>query len=464
MHLHPLRLLAIPLVVMACQDEPLTAPTRAIEMKPVASLASDAASTFTLSKNMHPIGFSARTVPLNNGSSGDGLFNSDLAFWGNRAYQGTYEGFRIIDLSKPDNPVQLVNYAGCSPGSTAGNQGDVAVWNNILVRSWNSPASVSASCGGSSVPLGTEGLHIFNVSNPASPVLLTFVPLPCGAKASTIVPDLANNRLVVYSGASSSNCPQLDISVIPLAAPATAHYVRGEPTAPEGVTPTRICTDVAAITGSAMRLACPSSSGAIQWTIGGAAGGSLLDPQFQSAFGIGGFTFASNITWTPDGKVMVLGHTAGGGSGALCQATSNSIDRTIFFFDGNTGVILGTFTLERIQTAVENCAWGGFSVVPVDNRYILVAGNFQSGISVVDFTDPDDAVEIAYADPVPLVDPDPPVGIELGGMWSAHYYRGFIYSSDITRGLSIWKLSSPLVAGAKRLNHLNPQTVEPTTR
>jgi hypothetical protein len=464
MYLHPLRLLAIPVVVMACQDQPLTAPARAIELKPVASLATDAASTFTFSKNMHPVGFSARTVPLSNGSPGSGLFNSDLAFWGDRAYQGTFEGFRIIDISRPDEPVQLVNYVGCSPGSSAGNQGDVAVWNNILVRSWNSAAPAGAMCGGAPVPLGGQGIHIFDVSNPASPVLLKLVPLPCGAKASTIVPDLANNRLVVYSAGASPLCPQVEISVIPLAAPTTAFYLRGEPTAPDGTPATRSCTDVAVITGSAMRLACPSGSGGVVWSIGGAAGGSLLDPMHRSAFSIGGVGFASNITWTPDGKVMVFGHMAGGGSAAHCESTDNSIDRTIFFLDGAAGAMIGTFTLERFQTDVENCALGGFSVVPVDKRYVLVAGNFQSGISVVDFTKPDDAVEIAYADPGPLVDPDPPVGIELGGMWSAHYYRGFIYASDITRGLSIWKHSSSLVAGAKRLNYLNPQTVEPTTR
>ncbi|HEV2951287.1 MAG TPA: hypothetical protein VGZ51_04195, partial [Actinomycetota bacterium] len=101
-------------------------------------------------------------------------------------------------------------------------------------------------------------------------------------------------------------------------------------------------------------------------------------------------------------------------------------------------------------------------VVPTDKRYVMVSGNYQSGISVIDFTDTANAREIAYADPAPLVDPNPPVGIELGGDWSTYWYKGFIYESDITRGLIIWKLSDKAVAGARKLAHLNPQTQEST--
>ena len=118
----------------------------------------------------------------------------------------------------------------------------------------------------------------------------------------------------------------------------------------------------------------------------------------------------------------------------------------------------GTFTLPRTQTATENCTTHNFNVVPTDKGYILVSGNYQSGISVVDFTDVTNACEIAYADPAPLVNPNNPTGIELGGDWSSYWYNGRIYESDITRGLIIWDLHHPAVAGAKKLEHLNPQT------
>src|SRR5512145_2365464 len=86
----------------------------------------DAVSTFTYTKNMKPQGYSPRVVPLT--GAGSGVYNSDLAFWGKRAYQGSYSGFRIVDVSDPENPVEIENYEECSPGTTQGNQGDVIVW------------------------------------------------------------------------------------------------------------------------------------------------------------------------------------------------------------------------------------------------------------------------------------------------------------------------------------------------
>jgi len=108
---------------------------------------------------------------------------------------------------------------------------------------------------------------------------------------------------------------------------------------------------------------------------------------------------------------------------------------------------------------VENCTTHNYNVVPTRSGYVMVSGNYQSGISVIDFTDPEHAKEIAYADPDPLIDPNPPVGIELGGDWSTYWYNGKIYESDITRGLLIWQLSDPIVSGAMQLDRLNPQTV-----
>jgi hypothetical protein len=114
----------------------------------------------------------------------------------------------------------------------------------------------------------------------------------------------------------------------------------------------------------------------------------------------------------------------------------------------------------RPQTKLENCTSHNLNVVPTNKGYVLVAGNYQSGISVVDFTDPARAREIAYADPAPLVNPNNPAALELGGDWSTYWYNGLIYESDITRGLIIWNLSDKAVAGARKLGHLNPQTQE----
>jgi hypothetical protein len=76
--------------------------------------------------------------------------------------------------------------------------------------------------------------------------------------------------------------------------------------------------------------------------------------------------------------------------------------------------------------------------------------------SVVNFTNPASPREIAFADPAPLSD----TSLILGGDWSSYWYDGRIYESDMRRGLIIWDLSDPAVAGARKLRHLNPQTQE----
>jgi hypothetical protein len=167
-----------------------------------------------------------------------------------------------------------------------------------------------------------------------------------------------------------------------------------------------------------------------------------------------GIGHSASFTW--DGEVLIFGHEPGGGAQARCQATSSVTDRSLFFFEASTGTLLGTIVHPRPQTNTENCTWHNYNIVPTDKRYVLVAGNYQSGISVVDFTNPAAAYEAAYADPAPLS----PTSLILGGDWSSYWYNGRIYESDITRGLIIWNLSDNVVAGAMNFDHLNPQTQE----
>jgi hypothetical protein len=420
----------------------------AILALPVAGAARpiDAVSTFTYTKNLHPLGFSPRgntTSPF--------TANTDLAFWGRLAYHGNYDGFRIIDISAPAKPRELVDYRGC-----AGNQGDVVVWENVLVRSWNSPAPPGATCGGaplppSTFPGGWEGLHVFDVSNPAAPQLVASVETECGSHTASGVPDLANGRLLIYNSPSSAACPGIDIVSVPLANPAASSYLRFESAG-------RSCHDTGVILGDAMLAACAGGNGFTVWSLDPADGGSLVDPAQLYSVAIPGVTIGHTAAFTWDGEVLIFGHEPGGGVQPRCQATNSETDRSLFFFDADTGTQLGRILFPRPQSAVENCTWHNLDVVPTDKGYVLVSGNYQGGISVVDFTDPANAVEIAYADPAPLVP------TQLGCDWSTYWYDGFIYQSDITRGLIVWNLSDRAVAGARKLGHLNPQTQEFTIR
>ena len=447
--------------------------------------------TFTYTKNLHPLGFS----PFANTPNLPGLTftaNSDLAFRGKLAFQGHYLGFRIVDISDPEAPRQI-SFTRC-----AGNQGDVVVYGDILIRSWNSPAAVGNetalagpnACDGEPVPVGFEGIHVFDISNLEDPELVGEVELSarpmasralengnlgCGSHTDTVAPDLANNRLLIYNATSGGNtalpaglqdCDWLDILEVPLANPGAARWLHREPL--EGG---HAAHDNGVILGDANLLAVASGHMSNVFDIGANAfpGGSKADPvplftiEEPGVCNTGGPLCNGNwhsAAFSPDGKVIILGWEPGGGAAPECEASDPAVKKSWFFYDAtndgatNDGAKLGQFVLPRPQTAAENCTIHNYNVVPTDKRYLLVGGNYQAGISVVDFTNPAAAKEIAFADPAPLVP------TQLGGDWSTYWYNGRIYESDITRGLLIWNLSGKWEAGAKRLPYLNPQTME----
>jgi LVIVD repeat len=420
-------------------------------------------SIYVQSRNMLPIGQSERLAPLT--ETGAAVFNSDLTFWGDRAYQGTYEGFRIIDISSPANPHVIVDFTDCVQGTRIGAQGDVAVYGTILVRSWNDPApSGGATCGGILTPGGLEGIHIFDISNPAAPVGVLFVPTKCGSHTAMAVPDSLNGRLLVYSSPSADECPWIDIIEIPLTNLSAASLINEVATG-------RRCHDGGVILGTSMLAACAGGDGFSVLTLDPAKGGSLQAPLLLYSHSIAGVSVGHSAAFSWDGQVLIFGHEPGGGAEANCQSTSDIIARSLFFFDAATGGQLGTFVLPRPQTEAENCTWHYYNAIPTDRRRILVSGNYQSGISVIDFTNPASAKEVAYADPLPLevvsaeqsdihILHEDQGDIVVGGDWSAYWYNGFIYESDMRHGLTVWRLNDAVVAGAHRLSHLNPQTQE----
>jgi hypothetical protein len=451
----------------------------------------EAASTHVYTQNMHPLGYAERTIPLDNTVPGAGSFNSDLAFWGKTAVQGTYAGFHLIDITEPDNPQTIINWEDCaSRFNSEDNQGDVIIWEDLIIRSWNSATPAGGShCGDWPMAAGEEGVHVIDISDPLNPDVVAFVDTLCGSHTETLVPDLENDRLLVYSNSSAGtflgggappdphqpdSCRGFDIIEVPLSDPADAAFVRfvpaGDPT--ENVEMHHPCHDTAVILGDANLVACAGSGsvgnvegpGVAVFTIDPDDGGSKDNPKFLYYKVTGGISLGHSASFTWDGEVIIVGHEPGGGGGANCEATDNPLERTFFYVDADTGASIGQFTIPRPQTNVENCTTHNYNIVPTTKRYVMVSGNYQSGISVIDFTNPASASEIAFADPAPLVDPNPPVGIELGGDWSTYWYDGRIYESDITRGLIIWDLSDRAVAGARKLGHLNPQTQEFTLR
>jgi hypothetical protein len=131
------------------------------------------------------------------------------------------------------------------------------------------------------------------------------------------------------------------------------------------------------------------------------------------------------------------------------------VKKSAFFYNADTGAKLGQWTLPRPQSSTENCTIHNYNTVPLPGgRDVLVVGNYQAGTWVVDFTDPTTADTVAWSDPPPLVP------TQLGGAWSSYWYNNFIYESEITKGLNVFRLNDPTITGAMSLDHLNPQTQE----
>ena len=421
-------------------------------------------------QNIHAMGHSPHPAAFLPTPSAQRNVNSDIAFWGDLVFNGNYDGFRIIKNS-PGNPKEIT-WAHCN-----GDQGDIVVWGNILVRAWNSPAPAGRFCDGQPVPVGFEGMHIWDISNLADPELVGEVELSarpeadapgCGTHTLTLVPDLEDGRVLIYNQTSGGNaalppalqqCDWLDVIQVPLDDPGAASFLHREPL--EGG---HAAHDSAVILGDVNMLTVASGHMTNVFSIGAPRGGTPEDPLFlytieeEGVCNTGGPLCNGNwhsagFSW--DGEVIILGWEPGGGAAPECEATDPPVKKSAFFYDADTGAKLGQWTLPRPQSAAENCTIHNYNTVPLRNgKRVLVLGNYQAGTWVVDFSDPANARTVAWSDPPPL---DPP---DLGGAWSSYWYNNFIYESEITKGLNVFRLSDSTTGGAMRLGHLNPQTQE----
>ena len=375
--------------------------------------------------------------------------HTDIAFWGDYAFQGSWLGFNIRDISAPGNP-RHISHTDC-----ARPQGDVVIWDDILVRTADGLAPAPFECAGETFPAGFGGLHIFDVSDVENPQLIADVALPCGSHTATGVPDLDNDRLIVYGSSSQAACPWIDIVEIPLDDPADPEILGA---ADAG----RWCHDTGVILGEAMLAGCAGADGFTVFSLDPADGGSIEAPVLLVSKNVnddiddGGLvSIGHSAAFSWDGEVLIFGHEPGGGVAAFCQEDTPDSFKSAFFYEPRTGDLLGMWTLPRPQTAEENCTIHNYNVVPTrSGNNILVGGHYQAGTWVVDFTDPANPETLAWSDPPPL---DPP---DLGGAWSSYWYNNFIYETNITQGLNIFRFSGRETAGAMRLPHLNPQTQE----
>src|SRR6266567_4545492 len=150
------------------------------------------------------------------------------------------------------------------------------------------------------------------------------------------------------------------------------------------------------------------------------------------------FAYWHSATFNNDGSTVIFTDEWGGGIAPRCRATDKpqwGAD-AIFTVASRTLTFRNYYKLPAPQTSTENCVAHNGNLIPVPGRDIMVQGWYQGGVSVFDFTDPAHPAEIAYFDRGPMDS----TKLEMAGSWSAYWYNGYIYSTEIARGLDVLEL------------------------
>jgi hypothetical protein len=136
-----------------------------------------------------------------------GITNSDLAFLGNYAIQGNYNGYQVWDISNPRGPVVKTAYV--CPAS----QSDVSVYRNLLFVSGEGLTG-RVDCGAQGVKDTVSkdrlrGLRIFDITDIANPRNVGNVQTCRGSHTHTLLvdPNDPNNVYVYISGSSGVRSP-----------------------------------------------------------------------------------------------------------------------------------------------------------------------------------------------------------------------------------------------------------------
>src|SRR2546421_473369 len=418
--------------------------------------------------------------------------NSDFAFQGNHLFQGNFYGVNIFDISPPANTTLLTSLV------CPGGQGDVSVYKNLLFMSVEMPNG-RLDCGTEGFPpeppppAGEErekkrrvpvaqqdrfrGVRIFDISDIKNPKQVAAVQTCRGSHTHTLVmdPNDKDNVYIYVSGTSFVRQPEelagcsgekpdkdpntalfrIEVIKVPVAAPQDAKVVssprvfidartgamnglnnggtHGKKGKEEKPADTDQCHDITVY--SAIGLAAGACSG----------NGILLDikdpvhPKRVDAVNDPNYSYWHSASFSNDGTKVVFTDEWGGGLGARCRA--NDANKwgadAIFRLKDDKLSFANYYKLPSAQGDTENCVAHNGSLIPVPGRDLEVQAWYQGGISIMDFTDAEHPVEIAYFDRGPI---DPNM-LVLGGDWSAYWYNGQLYASEIARGLNIFELT-----------------------
>jgi hypothetical protein len=492
----------------------------------------------TAASNMRLVSFTPKPAQFDT-VRGLTFINSDLAFGTHYVYQANFAGFTIWDITDPAKPT-IASVTECITS-----QGDPSIVGNLLFISAEGAGNRNdCGKGGVQDPKDhMAGVRIFDVTNAKAPKLIKNVQTCKGSHTHTVVPSPTDaNIIYIYvsgqgqarpetelAGCKNGTDPadptnslyQLDIIKVWLDHPERSVVIpgariftgldgggtckqfclparpaggrgRGGAPAPTGdaaaaaaaapapvSTGPRNCHDVTAYPALHL-LSASCSTHAIMVDISNPEKPVRLDALTDT----NNFQGRHTAAFSNDGKKVIQTDEWGGGTGPMCQASSMKElgGNTIISVDAKKKQAQHAyFKLPAAQSAEENCVSHNGGIIPVPGRDLYVQGWYQGGVDIMDFTDQDNAFEIAYFDRGSI---DPPQGADIpvgaaagqpagarrggtiGGSWGAYYWNGLIYSSELDRGFDIYELtpskhlSANEIAAAKLVTftEYNPQS------
>jgi len=411
---------------------------------------------------------------FNPSTPADGRFsNTDLAFRDELLIQGNYNGFQMFDISDPASP-ELSLSVVCPGG-----QGDVSVYGDLVVMSAQETRG-RLDCGveGVADSISAErmrGVRIFDISDLSNPRQVAAIQSCRGSHTHTVVTDPADmENMYVYIQGTGGVRPaeelpgcvggdpeenentalfRIEVVRVPLAAPEQAEIVnmprifadetgnigglwQGGDHGPgtQSSRRTNQCHDITAYPAIGMAGGACSGNGILL---------DITDPANPTRIGEvsdPNFAYWHSATFNNAGDVVVFTDEWGGGSAPRCRASdpatwgANAIFR---IGEGGDMELAGYYKLPVPQTETENCVAHNGSIIPVPGRDIMAQAWYQGGVSLMDFTDPENPFEIAFFDRGPL-------SIEslfTGGYWSVYWYNGRLYGAEISRGIDVFRLT-----------------------
>ena len=396
--------------------------------------------------------------------------NTDMAFKDNILVAGSYHGFNIYELSDSGIPI-LVSSVVCPGG-----QGDVSIVDNLLIMSVEENRS-RIDCGLEGVnrdssPERFRGIRIFDISNLYEPKQVGAVQTCRGSHTHSVVSSSKKEgKIIVYNSGTGrvrdneekadcfgwdgggSSYFSIDIIEIPINNPSKSKIVKspkvfmdletgniaglwrggdhGDDT--QDTNTTNQCHDITVFPSANLAAGACSGNG-ILFDISDPYNPKRLDVVTDV-----GFAYWHSATFNNDGTKVIFTDEWGGGGRARCRAW-DPLDwgaDAIYDIVDNKLEFKSHYKMPAPQLETENCVAHNGSIIPIPNKDIFVQAWYQGGISIIDFTDSSKPVEIAYFDRGPILEDI----LITGGYWSTYYYDGFIYGTEITRGLDVFKLT-----------------------